>query len=293
MVKYTIADFTSIKNNGFDFQLSPEVISILRDLHRHFKPNTEVIRQLNFKRTKLDFNKPTTVIREENKVNPFTAIKLLLNKVSPKNYLDCVDKLDGMVSQFLEEAEFQKVAELVFEIASTNRFYTSLYADIYSHLTKTTLSTSTLTGENFFYKHYETVYGEFLGMFDNMVYVNPDEDYDRFCLMNVDNEKRKALSTFLGCLMKNGIVPREHTEHLLRVLIEKIEVFITEPNRVNEVDEIVENINCIYSPAHHYDLFHPKLQQLSTIKFKQFPSISSKTLFKLQDIAKKPRAAAL
>lgn len=290
MVKYTIADFTNIKNTGFDFQLSVEVISVLRDLHRHFKPNVDVIRQLNFKRTVLDFNKPTTVLSQENKVNPFTAIKLLLNKVSPKNYLDCVDKLDGMVSQFFEEADFQKVAELVFEIASTNRFYTSLYADIYSHLINTTLSTSTITGENFFYKYYETVYGTFLGKFDTLTYVDPDVDYDQFCLMNLENEKRKSLSTFLVCLMKNGIAPREHTENILRVLIEKIEAFIAEPNRVNEVDEIVENINCIYSPQHHYDSFHPKLQQLSTIKFKQFPSISSKTLFKLQDIAKKPKS---
>jgi hypothetical protein len=289
MVQYTIADFNSIKNNGFEYQLNTEVISILRDLHRHFKSNVEVIKPLNFKKTKLDFTRSNSLLSEEKKINPFTAIRLLLNKVSPKNYLDCVEKLNGMIEPFREESEFIQVAELVFEVASTNRFYTSLYSDIYSHLINLTLSTTSSLVDNPFYRHYNTVYEKFLEMFENMVYVDPNVDYDQFCLMNIANEKRKAMSTMFVCLMKNGMAPRENIENILRVLLEKTETFITEPNRVNEVDELVENINCLYSPPHHYELFHTKLQQLSTIKHKQFPSISSKTLFKLQDIAKKPK----
>lgn len=287
MVQYTIADFNNIKNSGFDYQLTSEVISTLRELHRHFKSNIEVIKQFNFKKTKLDFNKPTSILSEENKVNPFTAIRLLLNKVSPKNYLECVDKLTRMIEPFREEHEVRQIAELVFEIASTNRFYTSLYANIYSHLI--TSSGSATDVNNHFYKYYETVYGSFLAQFENMIYVDPNTDYDQFCVMNTANEKRKAFSTFLGCLMKNGIAPREHIDTVLRTLIEKTEGFISEPTRVNEVDELVENINCLYFPSHHYDLFHPKLLQLSKIKYKQFPSMSSKTLFKLQDIVKKPK----
>lgn len=290
MVQYTIADFNNIKNNGFEYQLNTEVIFILRDLHRNFKSNVEVIKPINFKKTKLDFTRSNTLLSEEKKVNPFTAIRLLLNKVSPKNYLDCVEKLNGMIGPFREEEDFLKVAELVFEVASTNRFYTSLYADIYSHLINSTLSTlSCASFDNPFYKHYNNVYEKFLEMFENMLYVDPNVDYDQFCLMNIANEKRKAMSTMFVCLMKNRMAPTEHIEQILRFLLEKTDTLITEPNRVNEVDELVENINCLYSPPHHYELFHTKLQQLSTIKHKQFPSISSKTLFKLQDIAKKPK----
>jgi hypothetical protein len=282
MVQYTIADFVSIKNVGFDYQLPGEVISTLRSLHRHFGTNVEVIRPLNFKKIRLDFNKPTAVIKEEVKANPITAIKLLLNKVSPKNYLECVDKLNGMISKLQTDEEILKVAELIFELASTNRFFTGLYADLYSHLLS-----SFATSANPYYVTYEHIYGTYLGMFDSMVYVDPATNYDDFCAMNTANEKRKALSTFLGCLMKNGTTPGEHIDTVLGVLLEKTEAFIAEPNRINEVDELVENINCLYSPAHHFQQFHPTLQRLSIIKFKQFPSLSSKTLFKLQDIAKK------
>jgi hypothetical protein len=286
MVQYTIADFVSIKNVGFDYQLPTEVLSTLRSLHRHFGSNVDVIRPLNFKKIKLDFNKPTTIIKEEVKANPITAIKLLLNKVSPKNYLECVDKLNGMIGRLQTDAEVLQVAELIFELASTNRFFTGLYADLYSHL-MSSREASTSTSPNPYQTTYEQVYGTYLGMFDSMIYVDPAINYDEFCVMNTTNEKRKALSTFLGCLMKNGTTPREHIDTVLRVLLEKTETFITEPNRINEVDELVENINCLYSPAHHFTQFHPILQRLSIIKFKQFPSLSSKTLFKLQDIAKK------
>jgi hypothetical protein len=57
--------------------------------------------------------------------------------------------------------------------------------------------------------------------------------------MNTANEKRKAMTTFLGCLMKNGMAPREHIENILRSLLEITEMLIAEPNRVNEVDELV------------------------------------------------------
>jgi hypothetical protein len=206
MVQYTIAEIINIKNEGFDYQLSGDVIAILRELHRNFKPNVEVIKKINFKKSKLVFNKPTTILKEDAKVNSLTAIKLLLNKVSPKNYLDCIDKLCAMIEPIQDETELSQIAELVFEIASTNRFYTNIYADIYSHLIITiqikepSSSSSAITSsENVFYRHYKTVYGTFLGMFENMVYFDPNTDYDQFCAMNTMNEKRNIYCRAKPC----------------------------------------------------------------------------------------------
>ena len=281
MVQYTISEINTIQQNGFDYQLEEEVIHSLRELYKHFKNNTDVIRPISFRKSTFSFNKPTTVLREEEKENGVVVARLLLNKISQKNYLDCVEKLDEMLLRFTED-ERRQIAELLFEVASTNRFYTSVYADIYSHL---------MTFEpvmEVFSQYYETRYSKFLEMFDNIVYVDPNTDYDLFCDMNLKNEKRKALCTFLACLMRNNIIPAEHVQTVLRTLLEKTQAFITEANRVNEVDEMVENINCLYIPSCHHSRFHPKLATLAAIKYKQFPSLSSKTLFKLQDIAKKP-----
>ena len=133
MLQYTISEINSIQQNGFDYQLEEEVIHALRVLHKHFKQNTDVIRPINFKKSTFSFNKPTTVLREEEKENGVVVARLLLNKISQKNYLDCVEKLDEMLLRFTED-ERRQIAELLFEVASTNRFYTSIYADIYSHL---------------------------------------------------------------------------------------------------------------------------------------------------------------
>ena len=51
MVQYTIAEIINIKNEGFDYQLSGDVIATLRELHRNFKPNVEVIKKINFKKS--------------------------------------------------------------------------------------------------------------------------------------------------------------------------------------------------------------------------------------------------
>jgi len=261
--------------------LGEESIQALRGLHKHFKQNIDVIRPINFKKSTLSFNKPTTILREEEKENGVVVARLLLNKISQKNYLDCVEKLDEMLLRFTED-ERKQIAELLFEVASTNRFYTSVYADIYSHL----MTFEPVIG--IFSQYYETRYSTFLEMFENIVYVDPNTDYDLFCDINLKNEKRKALCTFLACLMRNTVIPNEHVEIILNTLLEKIQSFITESNRVNEVDEMVENINCLYIPSYHHSRFHPRLADLAAIKYKQFPSLSSKTLFKLQDIAKKP-----
>jgi hypothetical protein len=285
MVQYKIADIINIKNEGFEYQLGLDVINRLRDLHRNFKPNVDVIKQINFKKTKLSFNKPTHILSEENKVSVTTSIKLLLNKVSQKNYLDCIEKFTEMILSITDSNELFQIAELLFEVASTNRFYTNIYSDIYSHF----MTLNNLGTESVFYTYYKTVYGTYLGMFENMVYFDPNKDYDQFCVMNTLNEKRKALSTFLSGLMKNGMIPRNDIESALQTLINKTENFISEVDRVNEVDELVENINCLYSPTHHFDLFHNKLKHLSTIKYKEYPSMSSKTVFKLQDIVKRTK----
>ena len=43
-------------------------------------------------------------------------------------------------------------------------------------------------------------------LFENMEFVSPDEDYDKFCEMNITNEKRRAMSLFLTNLYKNEVV---------------------------------------------------------------------------------------
>ena len=90
------------------------------------------------------------------------------------------------------------IAKSIFEIASSNKFFSNVYADLYSILCTKYHNMQSLLEEN---------YSQFLNQFDKIDYVSPEDDYDGFCKMNKQNDKRRALSTFylnlycIGCYL--------------------------------------------------------------------------------------------
>jgi hypothetical protein len=84
-------------------------------------------------------------------------------------------------------------------------------------------------------------------LFNNIEYVDADKDYDKFCKINKDNERRKALSAFFVNLMKNEIITATDLKALLCNLMRQLVEFIKEDNKKNIVDELTENIALLYS----------------------------------------------
>ena len=70
---------------------------------------------------------------------------------------------------------------------------------------------------------FEANLSKFLELFQKIEYVDSSKDYNRFCEINKDNEKRKALSAFFVNLTHNGIISQdklfELTGNLLNQLI--------------------------------------------------------------------------
>ena len=76
------------------------------------------------------------------------------------------------------------VSSAIFDIASTNRFYSKLYADLYTDIIKK----YPVMRDSF-----EESLSSFSELFKTIEYVDSNVDYGGFCKMNKDNEKRKAL----------------------------------------------------------------------------------------------------
>jgi hypothetical protein len=77
----------------------------------------------------------------EDKINidsQIDNIRINLNKLSDKNYIDIrnriIDIIDNLVSESIDCEEMSRVSSIIFDIASTNRFYSKIYADLYSDL---------------------------------------------------------------------------------------------------------------------------------------------------------------
>ena len=319
VLKYTIQEFTAITFNGFNLTLPEDTIKIISELslqvgspnyvktpvfqkrENPLKQTTQPIIDKRRKGKNLEINDDdwsvirnfqTTKFDVKEGINAQIDIfRSHLNKMSDKNYIDSrnkiVDEIDKIVVNHTDNNDLIQVSSIIFEIASTNRFFSKIYADLYSDL---------FLKYEFMRSVFQDSFNTFIGLFDTIEYINPDEDYDKFCKINKDNEKRKALSVFFINLMINGIIEKNKIVQLLKTLLVQASEFIIIADKRNEVDELIENVALLYKK----DLFDCEskdenllidgltitgfITKLANSKVQKDKSLSNKTVFKCMDL---------
>jgi hypothetical protein len=326
-IRYTLEEFNQISFDGFDFKLPEETLNIISNLALKvgspsyvktpvFQKRDNSLKTQSASATsnkdvsifkKKRGNKSMEIINDDDweSLRTFQATKIeqkvgldakidvirsYLNKLTDKNYLDLrnniVETVEQIVSDSSNHEELTRIGTNIFEIASTNRFYSKIYADLYSDL----ISKYEIMREIF-----QKSFGEFLETFNNIEYVEPSVDYDRFCKINKDNEKRKALSSFFINLMVNKIIEKEKIICLMKNLMEQVSKFITVENKKNEVDELTENIIILYKKElfSEEDLEDVEIDSLTISEFiekianskaKDYLSLTNKSIFKFMDM---------
>ena len=310
-MRYSLDDFHTIGTNCHKFKLSDEVLSVISKIvlevgspsyvktpvfnkKSYIKSETaDVAKRRKSKRdTPLVQNafKTTNVIGVALHID---TIRSYLNKLSDKNVTDITHKIIELIDQIINDSniteetkndELSSVSKIIFNIASTNRFYSAIYADVYSQLvTKYELIRLT----------FETNLNVFLDLFNNIEYVDASVDYDKFCKINKDNEKRKALSAFFVNLMNKNIITRAKIIEITQTLTGLLYNYISEDDRKNEVNEIAENMFILYNKKFDVDYnaviignepMNSFIKRLSKSKVNDYKSLSSKTIFKFMDL---------
>lgn len=233
----------------------------------------------------------TTKMEQHEGIDIFIDnIRSNLNKMSIKTYdeinTNVISNIDELLSQNISHEEENKISSIIFDIVSSNRFYSKLYANLYSNLVSK-------------YEFIRLVFKEkdasLCDVLNNVHYVSPDENYDLFCKMNNENEKRKALISFFINLVLYDVIAIGKIEELLLQLLDNLNILIKEENKKFVVDEYIEIIFILYNK----ELFnnnnasvnhdnHTKIieniRHLAGVKVKTYPSLSSKSIFKLMDI---------
>ena len=239
----------------------------------------------------------TRIERKSGVDGEIDQIRLLLNKLSDKTFPDIRDKIFGIIEQIVEtltgseeeEREcLNKVGVAIFQIASSNKFYSKLYAELYSAL---------LTKFEFMRPTFDHSFATFSDIFNHIEYFDAEKDYDKFCEMNKVNDRRKALSTFFVNLTLNGIISQDALAQITCNLMKAVVTYIAEPNRKNEVDEITENIALLYHKDFctmfeksdtSYKVNEMTIKEifvkLAKSKAKDYHSLSSKSIFKYMDL---------
>ena len=326
---YSFEDFNRISFDGFNFTLPQETIQIIQDLARQVgspsyvktpifqkrenplkTPLAKDIPQ-GFKKKRNKNNEilndedwetfrtfqPTKIEKKEGIDAKFDIIRSNLNKLTDKSYLELKEKImdtmkeivdDGENTESQDNKDILAIGKSIFDIASTNRFYSKIYADLYAEL----IGRFEIMKE-VFYNSFDT----FLEMFNNIEYIDPSVDYDKFCKINKDNEKRRALSAFFINLMINKVISRERIMLILKNLLSQINTYISIENKKNEVDEITENIAILYKKEflenNSESVSDCIIDGMTIIEFivkiansktKDYLSLTNKTIFKFMDM---------
>jgi hypothetical protein len=312
-LKYTLEDINQIVFEGFDYKLNDETLKIISEIALQVGSPDYVRTPVFQKRenfTKLESTsqnklgkrtKPTEILNDEDwaairtekpqmkssdeKTN-IEEIRINLNKLTDKNYIDIRNKILVIMDKLLEsgctQEEIGKISTIIFDIASTNRFYSKIYAGLYSELsTKYEIMMTTI----------ETNLQQFTDLFNNIRYVDPKINYDEFCEINKINEKRKSLAVFYLNLMSNGIIKKEVIISITLNLLNQFYTFLNEENKKNEIDELTETIALLYKKdfyssditVHEFSV-NNFIEHIAKSKVKDYKSLTNKSLFKFMDL---------
>ena len=319
-LKYSLEDFRNIRFEGFNFVLPEDTITLISNLSLEVGSPTYV-KTPNFQKqdpSKMPVgesainknnnrrrNKPREMVNDEDweSVRNFQStkieqkegveikindIKLLLNKLTDKNYTENKDKIIAIMTENNEYDELFKIGTTIFEIASNNKFYSKIYADLYTEI---------MGKFEIMHEIFEKSISEFLELFNVIQYVDPKVDYNLFCKINVDNEKRQSLSLFFVNLMINGVIKKGRILNIIKNLLTQVKTFISKENKKNEVDELTENISILYKKELFDDddfddteleingtKINDFIDVLANSKIKNYLSFTNKSLFKFMDM---------
>ena len=322
-MRYTLNDFNEIIFNGFNYELPQETIKVISEIALEVgSPNyvkTPVFQKRentmksdtakdvqNSKKKRGNKNMEdlssedwvslrnfqTTKIEEKVGIDAhIDIIRSYLNKLTDKTYADILLKITAVLDTIIcgndNADDVSKVSLTIFEIASTNRYYSKIYADLYS---------SIITKYDVMKDEVDKSLSKIMDLFNIFEYVDPKVNYDKFCEINKNNEKRKALCSFFVNLSINGIIPNKTITNITRNLLYQIYTFILQEDKKNEVDELTENVAILYKKEFYsdeverdYELIDGQtilqvIEKIAHCKVKDYKSLTNKTIFKFMDM---------
>lgn len=220
-------------------------------------------------------------------------VRIALNKISASNYDKQRDIVLALVNGYFESEEertnanTRRISKAIFDIASTNKFYSEMYAKLYKELVE---------AHSVFRELLEDMLDGFILSLDSIpVYVDPDSDYDGFCAYSKACEVRKSTSTFIVNCVKTDLVEYHRVVDIVSEFIKYVDTKRSEEGFSKCVEEVVENIYIIVSLCSTelsripkwkgYVL--PKIQLFVKEKNDGFPSMSNRAAFKFMDLLEK------
>jgi len=289
---YDIDIFRQVSNNLSSIKIPQKTIEIINNL-AHLVGAPSYVKTPNFKprgyrpKNKTDWAlirnfKVTTIEKKiEGVEKDMDILREFLNKLTEKTYDSNLKKIINKIN-ILEKKNLIIISKYIFDIASSNKFYSTIYAKLYKDLIEKFDEMRDLCIKNF---------NSFMVLFENIEYIDSEKDYDKFCKINEQNEKRRAMCQFFINLVKNKVIKDEKMTQLIILLQKKMFKTLTEENKKKEAEEIAENLyillyknSSLFGGGEYWTEILNNVQKIPKLKTNDYPSLSNKIKFKHLDI---------
>lgn len=275
---YNIDFFDKIVANGFQYDLTPDIYNIIKELDNNateyiatlpqtsepikkISPKVGDIRGIEKRRNMKQFQrdipenedwknvrtafKATKIEIKEGTEKQISEIRTALNKLSNKNVDTQKNVIIQLIHQTINESketddDLNKIAKIIFDIASSNKFYSDIYAELYKEL---------ISEFSVFNDKLDNLIDNYKESLNNICAVDPNVDYDGYCKYTKTNDLRKAMITFIVNLTKKNVINHEMVLNLILYLFDIVSQKAQEPNKTNEVEEITENVFIIITQS--------------------------------------------
>lgn len=170
----------------------------------------------------------------------------MLNKIAPATY----DKLSVKIRETMcvdDPTEREALGAIfipkMLKIAGSNKSLVDVYVRLYVELYE---SNRDEEGRNSVFdaalsKQIET----FLADIDTIRAINPQEDYDEYCVECKKNDARRHTSIFVCSLRKHGAIGLEMYLNMIRKMYTKLSAFVREVGNDQKVNETVDNLQLL------------------------------------------------
>ena len=301
---YNLNDVQMVVENGFSYLLSSEIVNHIKKIeselgivHTHapvktydkrpMHQNNSINLHRNNRKEDLSWEnvrnfKTTKIDKKEGLEKKINDVRICINKMSAKNYDSQRDAIFAFILEINQEEDsesLEKIANAIFDIASTNKFYSEMYAKLYREL---------IDLYPVFQKVMDVFLHKYIDSLQEIKYADPNVDYDLFCVYTKQSDKRKATAQFLVHMMREGILSSEYILSIISDLIVKVREYMDTDDKINEVEEITELVNIFVSQSNTFIVFTSNLvnsiREFAKYKLKEKKSLSSRILFKYTDL---------
>lgn len=205
------------------------------------------------------------------------TLRTNINKLSDKTFDKLSENIVSIIKNYDDNVFFKDVTGLLFNIVSKNKLNCNLFSRMYAKLCETN-------------SHFKIILvnevDTYCSSFDNITYVSPNEDYDKYCEYVKLNDNKIALSLFFLECFRQGLLDASILTGLIQNTIELFKIHISHKENHNVCESIINNIYVLLKGLHvnQVDEASNLINELVNCDFKSCASFNNKIRFKIMDI---------